>query len=113
MEPPIDGTQFGSITLGGIVYDHDVLVCPDATVRRREKKLSKAVYGTSHTISVEEAKYVYHHGEGAQRLIIGVRPKTSRHNFFIAVNWSGSRVTPCHVMPSTCIVLSVLLRSRP
>ena len=48
MEPPIDGTQFGSITLGGIVYDHDVLVCPDATVRRREKKLSKAVYGTSH-----------------------------------------------------------------
>jgi hypothetical protein len=71
VEPPIDATQFGSITLGGTVYDHDVLVCPDATVRRRKKKLSKAVYGTSHTISVDEAKYVYHHGEGAQRLIIG------------------------------------------
>jgi hypothetical protein len=71
MKPPIDRTQFGSITLGGVVYDHDVLVCPDATVKRRKKKLSKAVYGTSHTISLAEAKYVYDHGEGAETLIIG------------------------------------------
>src|SRR3954471_19434783 len=35
---------------------------------------------------------------------MGVRPKTSRHSFFIAVNGSGSSVTPCQVMPSTCIV---------
>src|SRR5436190_11594806 len=35
---------------------------------------------------------------------MGVRPKTSRHSFFIAVNRSGSSVTPCQVMPSTCIV---------
>ena len=71
IKPPIDATQFGSITLGGAVYDHDVLVCPDATVKRRKKKLSKAVYGTSHTISLAEAKNVYRHGEGAQTLIIG------------------------------------------
>lgn len=71
MKPPIDATQFGSITLGGAVYDHDVLVCPDATVKRRKKKLSKAVYGTSHTISLAEAKYVYSQGEGAETLIIG------------------------------------------
>jgi hypothetical protein len=54
-----------------VVYDHDVLVCPDAVVKRRRKKLSKAVYGTSHTISLAEAKYVYGQGEGAERLIIG------------------------------------------
>jgi hypothetical protein len=71
LKPPIDATQFGSITLGGAVYDHDVLVCPDATVKRRKKKLSKAVHGTSHTISLAEAKYVYHQGEGAETLIIG------------------------------------------
>ena len=71
MKPPIKATQFGSITLGGVVYDHDVLVRPDATVKRRKKKLSKAVYGTSHTISLAEAKYVYDQGEGADRLIIG------------------------------------------
>jgi hypothetical protein len=64
-------TQFGSITLGRTVYDHDVMVCPDASVKRRKKKLSKAVYGTSHTISLAEAKYVYHQGEGAQTLIVG------------------------------------------
>jgi hypothetical protein len=56
MEPRIDATQFGSITLGRTVYDHDVIVCPDASVKRRKKKLSKAVY---------------HQGEGAQTLIIG------------------------------------------
>ena len=33
MKPPIDATQFGSITLGGAIHDHDVLVCPDATVK--------------------------------------------------------------------------------
>jgi len=71
MNPSIDATQFGSITLGGAVYDHDVLVCPDATVKRRKKKLSKAVYGTSHTISLDEAKYVYRQGKGAETLIIG------------------------------------------
>ena len=71
MDPPIEATEFGSITLAGTVYDHDVLVCPDATVKRRKKKLSKAVYGSSHTISLAEAKYVYHHAEGAETLIIG------------------------------------------
>jgi len=71
VKPLIEATEFGSITLGGVVYDHDVLVCPDSTVKRRKKKLSKAVYGTSHTISVAEAKYVYGQGEGAERLIIG------------------------------------------
>ena len=71
MKPLIEATQFGSITLGGVVCDHDVLVRPDSTVKRRKKKLSKAVYGTSHTISVAEAKYVYGQGEGAEKLIIG------------------------------------------
>jgi hypothetical protein len=71
VKPRIEATQFGSITLGGVVYDHDVLVCPDARVKRRKKKLSKAVYGTSHRISLAEAKYVSGQGEGAERLIIG------------------------------------------
>jgi len=71
MKPSIDGTRFGSITIGGTVYDHDVLVRPDGTVKRRKKRLSKEVYGTSHTISVAEARYVYQQGEGAKRLIVG------------------------------------------
>lgn len=71
MEPRIQETKFGSITIGGVLYEHDVLVCPDASVKPRKKKLSKALYGTSHTISLAEAKYVYHQGEGAQTLIIG------------------------------------------
>jgi hypothetical protein len=36
---------------------------------KRKKRLSKAAYGTSHTISLAEAKHVYQ--KGAVRLIIG------------------------------------------
>jgi hypothetical protein len=51
--------------------DHDVVISPDGEVTKRNKKLSKAVYGTSHTISLEEAKYVYRQAAGADRLIVG------------------------------------------
>jgi len=71
MKPRIDGTQFGSITIAGTRYDHDVLVLPGGSVRKRRKQLSKAVYGTSHTISLEEATYVYERSDGASQLIVG------------------------------------------
>ena len=71
MKPRIDKTKFGSITVGGTVYGYDVVVRPDGRVKRRKKKLSSAVYGTSHTISVPEAKYVRKQGVGARRLIVG------------------------------------------
>jgi hypothetical protein len=41
----------------------------DGTVSKRKKKLSKEIYGTSHTISHAEAEYVYQ--EGADGLLIG------------------------------------------
>jgi hypothetical protein len=56
MRPRIDATDFGSITVEGTVFDHDVVISPDGEVSKRKKKLSKAVYGTSHTISLEEAR---------------------------------------------------------
>jgi len=71
MKPRIAATQFGSITLGGTVYDRDVMIGTDGKVRRRKKKLSKAIYGTSHIISLDEAEHIYRHGQGADRLIIG------------------------------------------
>jgi hypothetical protein len=42
----------------------------DGSVQIRKKKLSKKIYGTSHTISLEEARYVYE--KGAELLIIGI-----------------------------------------
>jgi hypothetical protein len=71
MKPRIDGTAFGSITVEETVFDHDVLIGPNGRVTKRKKKLSKRVYGTSHTISLDEARYVYEEGAGADRLIIG------------------------------------------
>ncbi|HFD39459.1 MAG TPA: hypothetical protein ENJ31_06375 [Anaerolineae bacterium] len=69
MKPTIEGTTFGSITIAGETFRHDVVIRPDGQVEKRKKKLSKAVYGTSHTVSLEEARQVY--GAGAERLIIG------------------------------------------
>jgi hypothetical protein len=69
--PHIDGTTFGSITIDGAVFDHDVIIRPDGEVRKRKKKLSKAVHGTSHTISREEAQFVCDQAPGADRLIVG------------------------------------------
>jgi hypothetical protein len=42
----IDGTTFGSITIDGKTYDHDVIVRLSEKVEKRKKKLSKRIYGT-------------------------------------------------------------------
>lgn len=69
MKPTIDRTLFGSITIEGQRYERDVLIRLDGRVKKRKKKLSKAVYGTSHKISLDEAKHVYQ--KGADLLIVG------------------------------------------
>jgi len=71
MKPRIDKTEFGSITVEGTVFDHDVIIRPDGQVKKRKKKLSKAIYGTSHTISLQEAEYVWGQGAKPERLIVG------------------------------------------
>lgn len=69
MEPKINKTTFGSITIDNQKYNHDVLIRLDSKVKKRKKKLSKNIYGTSHIISLDEAKQVYE--KGAKSLIIG------------------------------------------
>ena len=69
MKPHIDETEFGSITIAGEVYEHDVLIRLDGSIAKRKKKLSKARYGASHKLSREEAKYVYE--KGGKQLIVG------------------------------------------
>jgi hypothetical protein len=39
------------------------------SVNKRKKKLSKQHYGTSHTVSLDEAKHIF--DDGAERLIVG------------------------------------------
>lgn len=69
MKPHIDETAFGSITIAHDNYEHDVIIRLNGEVEKRKKKLSKALYGTSHIVSLAEAQYVYE--PGAQRLIVG------------------------------------------
>jgi hypothetical protein len=52
MTPRIDHTRFGSVTLDGKAFEHDVVIQLGGKAAKRKKRLSKAVYGTSHTISL-------------------------------------------------------------
>ncbi|MBN1579697.1 MAG: Mth938-like domain-containing protein [Anaerolineae bacterium] len=69
MKPRIDSTRFGSIAIEGKTFKHDVQIGLDGQVSKRKKKLSKAIYGTSHTISLDEAKHIYQ--KSAEQLIVG------------------------------------------
>jgi len=69
MKPKTEATSFGSITIDGQKFEHDVLIRLDGTIRKRKKKLSKKFYGTSHKISEAEAEFIYE--DGARTLIIG------------------------------------------
>ena len=65
----IEDTTFGSITIDGKNYEHDVVVRLSGEVVKREKKLSKKYYGTSHVLSKDEAKFVFK--KGCDQLILG------------------------------------------
>jgi hypothetical protein len=69
MKPKTEATSFGSITIDGQKFDHDIIIRLDGTIRKRKKKLSKKFYGTSHRISREEAEFIYE--DGAQKLVVG------------------------------------------
>ena len=86
MKPTLSGTGFGWIDIEGKRISHDILIRVDGEVTKRKKKLSKEIYGTSHTISLAEAEHIYQ--DGAQRLLIGagqfgrVRLSPEAANFF-------------------------------
>src|SRR4026207_89904 len=65
----IESTTFGSITIDGKTYEHDVVIRLSGEVVKRKKKLSKKYYGTSHVLSKDEAKFVFE--KGCEQLILG------------------------------------------
>jgi hypothetical protein len=66
----IEGTTFGTITIDGKTYEHDVLICLSGQVVKRKKKLSKKYYSTSHVVL---------EGGSEIRLREGMRATHSRH----------------------------------
>ena len=65
----IENTTFGTITIDGKTYEHDVLIRLSGEVVKRKKKLSNKYYGTSHVLSKEEAKFVFE--RGCNQLVVG------------------------------------------
>jgi hypothetical protein len=69
MKPIINNTEFGSITIDKKLYNYDVVISLNGQIKKRKKELSKTIFGSSHTISLDEAKYVYE--EGVKLFIVG------------------------------------------
>lgn len=65
----IESTTFGSITIDGKIYEHDVIIRLSGKVAKRKKKLSKRHYGTSHVLSKDEAKFIFE--KGCEQIILG------------------------------------------
>ncbi len=65
----IDSTEFGSITVNGATYPHDILIRLSGEVLKRKKKFSRKFYNTDHIISREEAEFIYE--EGCNTLVLG------------------------------------------
>ena len=60
----IEGTTFGTITIDGKTYEHDVIIRLSGDVVKRKK-----YYDTSHVLSKDEAKFVFENG--CEQLILG------------------------------------------
>jgi hypothetical protein len=73
----INGTEFGSITIDGRTYPHDVLIRLSGKIGKRKKKLSKKRYGTSHIMSREEAEFVCE--KGCRLLVVGTGQDGNLH----------------------------------
>ena len=69
MKPHIDRTVFGCITINGQEYEHDTIIRLDGSVDKRNKKLSKLIFGNSHKMSKKEAQFIFQ--EGAEYVVIG------------------------------------------
>ena len=65
----IDRSEFGSITIDGKTYDHDITIDLSHHISKRHKKLSKELYGTSHVLSKAEIKQIFE--KGSDLSIIG------------------------------------------
>jgi hypothetical protein len=88
MKPTLQKTGFGYLEYDGQRVKKDILIRPSGAVEKRQKQLSKAVYGTSHTISLAEAEQIYQ--PEAEGLLIGsgqfdrVRLSPEAEKFFLS-----------------------------
>lgn len=69
MKPVINNTGFGWIIVDNKKYEYDIVISSDGDIKKRKKKLSKKVYGTSHKLSLEEAKFILE--KECRNIIIG------------------------------------------
>jgi hypothetical protein len=56
--PQVGRTSFGQVAIAGKTYTHDLYIRANGKVKKRDKKLAKQLYGSSHTIGPAELEKV-------------------------------------------------------
>ena len=94
----IESTEYGSITIDGDTYPHDVLIRISGEIAKRKKKLSKKFYGTSHIVSLEEAEFIYE--KGAELMIVGTGQDGNLRLSPEAAEFLSHKRCPVHAEPT-------------
>ncbi len=87
--PRIEAPDFGFVSVNGDRFEHDVVVRADGSVKKRKKKLSRRVHGTSHEVSAEEVKQVCK-GQ-PERLFVGIGHHGHMGLSHEAIRWLGEK----------------------
>ncbi|WP_049891268.1 Mth938-like domain-containing protein [Methanohalobium evestigatum] len=66
----IDGTEFGSITIDGKKYGHDVVIYPQK-IEKRMKEISKNKYGSGHKLCKEEMQEYLKNLDNIDTVVVG------------------------------------------
>lgn len=66
----IDETEFGSITIDGKRYEHDVVIYPQK-IEERKKKISKNKYGSGHKFCKEEMEEYLKNADNIDIVLVG------------------------------------------
>jgi hypothetical protein len=98
MKPQINNTKFGSIKVDGKKYKHDIYITLDGKVSKRKKKLSKAIYGSSHTIALDEIQYFF--DDQADGIVIGTGQYGVAKLSFEADEFLHSKNCRIHLLPT-------------
>ena len=70
MRPEVDSLSFGTITIDGTTFQHDVVILPSGEVIRRNKKPSKRKFGSGHRLARAELEE-YFGSSPVSQLIVG------------------------------------------
>ena len=94
----IGNVGFGEITVGRKVYDCDITISVAGKVKKRNQKLAKRLYGTSHTVGSKEVAKLCR--GGPEMLFVGAGKAGQVQLTDDALRFLAQRSIQCEILPT-------------